>query len=101
MAAKKRRRARRQRGRFGVLYKLLSMVLIVAAIVSACIVFFRVNDIVVEGDGKYTAQQIIEASGIEMRENLFLLNKNQAYLQIYNQLPYVDEVSIQRKLPKA
>lgn len=99
MAAKKRRRARRQRGRFGVLYKLLSMVLIVAAIVSACIVFFRVNDIVVEGEGKYTAQQIIEASGIEMRENLFLLNKNQAYLQIYNQLPYVDEVSIQRKLP--
>lgn len=99
MAARKKRRARKQRGRFGVLYKVLSMALILAAIISACIVFFRVNEIVVEGESKYTAQQIIEASGIQMGENLFLLNKNQASIQITSQLPYVDEISIQRKLP--
>ena len=39
MAARRNRRGRRNRGRFGALYKLLSAVLILAAIVLGCVVF--------------------------------------------------------------
>ena len=94
-----KRMRRRQRGRFGALYRLLSAILIIAAIVAACTVFFRVSHIEVEGTNRYTAQEIIDATGIEMRENLFLINKNQAVIQVKNQLPYVDEISIRRQLP--
>lgn len=94
-----KRMRRRQRGRFGALYRLLSAILIIAAIVAACIVFFRVDHIEVEGANRYTAQEIIDATGIEMRENLFLINKNQAVIQVKNQLPYVNEISIRRQLP--
>ena len=50
MAARRRRnRHRRRRGRFSFLYKLLSFLLIFAAILTGCVVFFRVNQVEVTG----------------------------------------------------
>lgn len=99
MAARKRRRRRRNRGRFGVLYKLLSTLLILAAIVTGCIVFFRVDEIIVEGESRYTAAEIIDCLGVERGENLFQLDKFSMARQVRTQLPYIDEISISRKLP--
>lgn len=43
MAARRNRHGRRRnRGRFGFLYKLLSFLLIFAAILAGCVAFFRV-----------------------------------------------------------
>ena len=74
MAARRRKRGRRNRGRFSALYKLLSILLIFAAIVTGCIVFFRANQIVVAGKTRYSEEQIIAAAGVEQGENLFRLN---------------------------
>ena len=65
--ARQRRHSRpsRRRGRFGGLYKALSVLMITAAIIVACVVFFRVNAIQVEGNVRYTPEEIIDASGIE------------------------------------
>ena len=50
MAARRNRNTRRRnRGRFGGLYKLLSVLLIFAAILLGCLVFFRVDRIEVTG----------------------------------------------------
>ena len=49
MAARRNKRKRRNRGRFGFLYKVLSAAVIVAAIVAGCAVFFRVENIEVSG----------------------------------------------------
>ena len=66
MAARRNRRGRRRnRGRFGFLYKLLSFLLIFAAILVGCVVFFRVDNIEVEGNSRYSAGQIIEAAEVE------------------------------------
>ena len=100
MAARRnRKRRRRNRGRFGVLYKLLSILLIFAAILVGCIIFFRVNTMVVAGNSRYTQEEILSAAGVEKGDNLFTLNKYQIADRILTQLPYVDDVAISRKLP--
>ncbi len=99
MAARRKRYRRGRRGRTGGLYKLLSVLLVAAAIVVGCAVFFRVDRIEVEGAADYTAEQVITAAGVERGDNLFLINKIQVARQILGRLPYVDEVSISRRLP--
>lgn len=100
MAARKNKRGRqRRRGRFGFLYKLLSIALILAAIVAGCMVFFRVDTITVSGNSRYTAEQIIEAAEIEKGDNLFTLDKFKTAKQIRTRLPYIDSVAITRALP--
>lgn len=100
MAARRNRKGRRRnRGRFGFLYKLLSTLIIFAAILAGCVVFFRVNTMVVEGNNRYTAEEIIAASGVQQGDNLFTLNKSKMVSQILTRLPYVDDLSINRKLP--
>ena len=66
MAARRNRRGRRRnRGRFGFLYKLLSFLLILAAIFAGCVVFFRVETVAVTGQSPYSQEEIIQASGVE------------------------------------
>ena len=92
-------RGRRRRGRFSGLYKLLSAVLVTAAVVVACVVFFRVNRVTVTGNSRYTAEEIVTASRIETGDNLVALPKGQIANRILVGLPYVRAVSIDRVLP--
>lgn len=93
------KRKRRRRGRFGFLYKLLSLVIILVVVAAGCVVFFRVEEITVDGESKYTAEEIIAASGVEQGDNLFLINRAGTAQKIYTALPYVDDVSIRPALP--
>jgi cell division protein FtsQ len=99
MSQRRSNRKRRRRGRFGFLYKLLSVILILAAIFAGCVVFFRVSGVTVTGNARYTAEEIISAAGVEEGDNLFLLNKYQIARSILTKLPYVNEVNIRRGLP--
>jgi cell division protein FtsQ len=99
MAAARRSKRRRRRGRFGFLYKLLSVVLILCAIVAACIVFFRVEDVVVVGSTVYTDQEIVDVAGVDQGDNLFLIPKIQTGKRLVSQLPYLDTVNLRRVLP--
>lgn len=96
---RKHRTYRRRRGRFRGLYRLLSILLVAAAVVAACLVFFRVNTVTVEGGVRYTAEEIVAASGIRTGDNLVALSKSQVAEKIRTELPYVESVSIRRKLP--
>lgn len=97
--ARRRHSGRRRRGSFGFLYKLLSMLVICGAIVAALTLFFRVNIVTVTGQERYTQQQILDASGIQTGDNLFLLNKYDVANQIITDLPYIESIRINRKLP--
>ena len=100
MAARKSRRRRyRNRGRFGFLFKVLSAAAVLAAIVLGSAVFFRVDSIQVVGNSRYTEGQIIEAAQVERGDNLFLMHKFNTERHILTRLPYVDSVSITRRLP--
>ena len=100
MAARRNRRGRRRnRGRFSALYKLLSVLIIFAAILMGCVVFFRVTTVEITGDSPYTEEEIRRVSGVEQGDNLFTLNKYQISSRIYTQLPYIGTVNFERKYP--
>lgn len=90
---------RRRRGRFSALVKLLCAALILTAAVMALTLFFKVQHITVVGAQRYEASEVIAASGIEVEDNLFLLNKYSVAQAIFDTLPYVEEASLRRALP--
>ena len=100
MARRRHSNHRRRRGNFGFLYKLLSVLVICGAVVAALTLFFRVDTIQVTGNDRYM-EEVIQASGIQLGDNLFLLNKYEAARSIAEQLPYIDieDIWIRRELP--
>ncbi|NLF34602.1 MAG: FtsQ-type POTRA domain-containing protein [Clostridiales bacterium] len=99
MARRRTTKRRRRRGRFGFLYKLLSILLIVAAILAACVVFFKIEDVEVLGTARYTPEEVVAAAALERGDNLFFLHRAAIVRGILVQLPYVDEINIKRALP--
>ena len=98
--ARRRNSARHhRRGRFAFLYKVLSVLVICAAIIAAVTLFFRVEHIKPTGQQRYTEEQIREASGVLLGDNLFLLNKYDVAGRIIDQLPYVENIRINRTYP--
>jgi len=96
---RRRNSSRRRRGSSGFLYKLLSTLVICAAIIAALTLFFRVDNVVVTGQQRYTDEEVVSATGVEAGDNLYLMDKNQVAENILNQLPYVETIHISRKLP--
>ena len=92
-------RPKRRRGRFSGLYKVLSVLLVAAAVLVACVVFFRVNELEVSGNVRYTAEEIVEASGIVTGDNLIILSRSRVSAAICTKLPYVENVSVKKVLP--
>lgn len=99
MAKRRNSNRRRRRGSFHFLYKLLSMLVICAAIIVAITLFFKVDSIVVTGQQRYTEEQVREATGIQQGDNLYLLDKNDVAEGIIRELPYIEKIRINRKLP--
>lgn len=95
------RRRYKKRRRFGFLYKMLVVIAMVVAVAIGATVFFRVEETVVSGNVRYTAQQVIDASGIAQGDNLFGMNKFDTARRIRRQLPYVEGVNIRRGWPDA
>ena len=94
-----RRHRRRRRGRFAGLYRFLAVLAVIAAVAVACVIFFRVNTVTIQGNSRYTAQEVIEASGIKTGDNLMAMSKSQVASAIRTRLPYVESVSIRRAFP--
>ena len=92
-------RRRKRRGGSGFFYKLLSVFVICVAIIAAMTIFFRVDEIVITGQARYTVEEIRKATGVQEGDNLFLLNRADVAKRITEQLPYVEETRINPKAP--
>ena len=97
--AHRRRNRRRRRGSLGPLLRVLSVLLTAVAVVAALTLFFKVDQVVVSGNSRYSAEEIIEVSGVEQGDNLILMDKYHIAEKLYTELPYITEVRINRKLP--
>lgn len=93
------RTRRRNRGRFGPLFKLLCIIAVVVALTAGATVFFRVETVAVSGNQRYTREEIVAASGIQLGDNLYSLNKIRIDQNIRRTLPYIGDLSINRALP--
>jgi cell division protein FtsQ len=92
-------RSRRRRNKHGKLYAPVAFLIICFAIVFSMSVFFRVSDIRVEGNMRYSAEEIMDAAGIEKGSNLFFINRFTSVSRIFSQLPYIESAGIMRELP--
>ncbi len=99
MPKKRRPRRRRHRGSLGRLLRPFSILLAAAAIVAALTLFFKVDKVLVIGGGRYQADVIAAATGVERGDNLILLDKRGIAERIYSQLPYITDVRINQQFP--
>lgn len=99
MASVRHNRNRKRGRRFSLLFKLLCGTALVAAATLGATVFFQVETISVTGNSRYTAEEIIAASGVELGDNMFWMRKSWVSGQITWKLPYISEVEIRRSLP--
>ncbi|MBQ8894939.1 MAG: FtsQ-type POTRA domain-containing protein [Clostridia bacterium] len=91
---KKRRKKRAKVVFFGLLFVLMMLTLAILSVT----VFFNAEEIIVEGNTRYTAEELLETGGLKIGQNLFRLDKFQVIDQMET-LPYVKSVTIKRRLP--
>lgn len=88
---------RRRRG--SILLRLATMLVVVAVFVFGLSIFFKVTDIQVTGNQVYSAEDVVAASGLQTGDNLVTINKGTVVGKILAQLPFVEEISMERVLP--
>lgn len=98
-SARNNRRRRRGRGRLGPLFKLLCVLAVVVALTMGATVFFQVETVVVSGNSRYTKEEVVQATGIQVGDNLYRMNKNQIADKVLRELPYTRDLRIRRSLP--
>ena len=74
-------------------------VVVAAAVFFTVSIFFKVSSVQVTGNSYYSAQQVIDASGIQQGDNLMALSKATVSGRICQELPYVRSVQIRKNLP--
>lgn len=98
-SARNNRRRRRGRGRLGPLFKLLCVLAVIVALTMGATVFFQVETVVVSGNSRYTEEEVVRATGIQVGDNLYRMNKNQIADKVLRELPYTRDLRIRRSLP--
>jgi len=95
------RKRRRRRTVIAVLISLITIFTLILGTLSA-IFLFRVGEIKITGQSlKYTKEEIISATGIEIDDNLLFLSSKDAANSITEKLPYIKTVKIKKKFPEA
>ncbi len=105
-AARKRRRRRRRLLQMAIT---LSVLLVLALVITLVVLrsigvaaskkgettsFLAVKAIVVEGDSRYTDEEIIEKSGLYVGQSLLAINKVRAHDALLSAFPYLNRVEI-------
>lgn len=92
----KRRKRRRKKIVAAALFMLV--VLTTAAVVCLAM-FFNITDITAIGVSRYTPQEIVEASGILVDQNIFAVDTKKVAKELTDRFPYIQEAKVSRVLP--
>ena len=84
-----------------LILRLATVVAVVAALMLGISVFFKVDaeKVTVSGNSKYSAWDVLQASGISTGDNLLTFSRARAAAKIRAALPYVEDIRIGIKLP--
>lgn len=97
-AERRRQRLKRQQ-RYRFFYKVFTLVLILCAGVLALTLFFKVDQVRIQGRSRYSNAQLLETAAIEQGDNLFLLSRRAVRKRLFDEYPYLDTVIVERKMP--
>jgi hypothetical protein len=89
----------RQLGRSSAIYIAIGLLLIVLMTIIGASAFLRIMDIKVEGVAIYTAEEVIESSGISTGDNLLFVNARNSSRILLAAMPFISEVKITRVPP--
>jgi len=90
---------KRQLSKSSTVYIALGVLLIAVMTLAGTSAFMSATNFVVEGVSVYTAEEIVEVSGLSVGDNLLFINTQNASHNIRDMLPFVNTVQITRKLP--
>lgn len=92
--------SRRKRRRNMSLYYFIAVVFIIMALIFLSLtVFFNIKKIDIKGTDLYTDEQIIQIAGLSDNDNLFRIDTDQMKSDILSSFPYLEDITIKRKLP--
>lgn len=94
----KNRVKRRKRRRWLGYLAFLALVLTGAGVLCLAM-FFRTKEIVVTGNDRYTAEELISASGIQLEQNIFTVDRGRTAAQIKGAFSYLEEVRVVPVMP--
>lgn len=75
------------------------LILIATGVTLTVTMLFKVENYVVEGDSHYTKEEITAAFGYGTGGNIFGFNAQNAAQRLATALPYLEEITIRRRLP--
>ncbi len=84
-----------------MLITLILLVLVGIGVILMLTVFFNVNTVKVTGRSIYTEQEILDASGVNLGDNLIRMSSDDIAKNITESLPYVKSVKVNKSLPDA
>lgn len=95
-----KKKRRRRRGRQTLNYMFFSIVGAIVLAILCYTVFFRVYNIEVTGDtSRYSAGEIITASGIQQKDSLFSVTQNSVNTAVLGRMPYVSGINVGKRFP--
>lgn len=93
-------RSKVYKSRMRLIFTLLLMVaVVIAAVLMAVFVFFKVSVVNISGSSIYSNEEILEKSGINVGDNLVLENGAAAEERICSALPYIESAKVTKKIP--
>lgn len=89
----------KSRRRGAVFYTPIAVLLILIIAIFGISVFFKITEIEVIGETKYSIEQIMTFSGIKIGDNLIFADTNDASKNIGANLPYLNEIIVEKIIP--
>lgn len=93
----KRERQQKRKRRFTTC--MLALAAIVIGVVLSLTVFFKISTIEVTGTSQYSKETILNVSGVDTGDNLFLVKKARVADKIGRALPFTGEITVKRSFP--
>jgi cell division protein FtsQ len=90
---------KRRRKNMAIYYVMCFTVAITVFSILSVTVLFSLDEVTVEGESVYPAEQIVAASGIRTGVNLIRFNTGDSRRRIIDSLVYIDDVIIRKNLP--
>ena len=79
--------------------RITAFFIIIAVLVLSTALFFRVNDVSVEGNERHTSDQIEAIANISQGRQLFTVPSGRIRQQLLDEFPYIKNVTITLRLP--
>ncbi len=95
---KRKIKRKRKAERFALLAT-LALVVLSVGVVLVLALFFKTETITIKGDKVYADKEVIIQSGIETGDSLIKLKEDKINDTLTKNLPYIGEVTIEKKLP--